>query len=557
MKTSTVDDGSSFRLFIVTAVLFAAALNLPAQSPTADSLNPGTCCFGVFSLAMQTDGKILVGGDFSTLGGLARNSLGRLNSEGVTETAFNPGLMEGDNVNALALQADGKILVGGIFWRLGGQTRNFLGRLNTNGSLDTAFNPGINASVSCLAVQPDGKILVGGYFSSLGGQPRSGLGRLTSSGALDTAFNPSLTNSFSGGGGVSALVVQPDGKILVGGNFTSLGGQARTNLGRLNADGNLDTTFNCSAGRIPKSSADYVTCLALQADGKIIVGGHFDALNGQARTNLGRLNPDGSVDAGFNPAANNPVLNADVRSVVVQPDGKIIVAGFFTTLGGQARTNIGRLNANGNLDTTFDPGVEAGGYVEALALQPDWKILVGGVFTTLAGQSRTNIGRLNNTGSAEPNLTFDGSTITWLRGGTSPEVWRTTFEVCTNGSTWISLGAGQRITGGWQLTGLNYPANAAIRARGFVCGASWFVETLFAPTMPLRFVNANANPPVSNGWFNVRLTGTTGSNAVVECSSDLVVWTPWKTNTLSASGWELAAPLGTNRQQFFRAKLAP
>jgi hypothetical protein len=256
----------------------------------------------------------------------------------------------------------------------------------------------------------------------------------------------------------------------------------------------------------------------------------------------------------FNAAVGGGAEEAVVNSLAVQVDGKILLGGIFTTLHGQSRTNFGRVNADGSLDATFNP--EANDGVYSLAVQPDGKILAGGQFTTLGGQSRNLIGRLNRTEAATQSLAFNDSTITWQRGGTSPEVWRTTFEICTNGTNWVSLDAGQRITGGWRLTGLNYPTNAIIRARGFVCGANWFVETNLVSVVPLKFVNANGTPLVSNGWFNVRLTGTTGSNAVVECSSDLAVWTPWQTNILPTGGWYLSAPLGTNRQQFYRAKLA-
>jgi hypothetical protein len=115
-------------------------------------------------------------------------------------------------------------------------------------------------------------------------------------------------------------------------------------------------------------------------------------------------------------------------------------------------------------------------------LQGDGKILVGGGFSTLAGQARHDIGRLNNTQPATESLSFDGSTVTWMRGGPGPEAWRTTFDACTNGTDWTSLGAGTRISGGWQQTGLALPASATIRARGFCMGgygsgSGWFVET--------------------------------------------------------------------------------
>ena len=529
------------RLFMIAAILLAAVLRSPAASPTADSFNAGAGGGAeeavVNSLAVQVDGKILLGGIFTTLGGQSRTNFGRFNANGSLDTTFNP--MTNGTVSCVAVQADGKILVGGFFTNLAGQPCNSIGRLNADGNLDTLFNPGADSTVYRLALQADGKILVGGTFTTLGGQARNYIGRLNSDGSLDTTFNPGA------GGRVLSLALQSDGKILVGGSFTTLGGQPRNNIGRLNTDGSLDTAFN--------PGTDFhteVDSLIVQADGKILVGGAFATLAGQPRNNIGRLNSDGSLDTAFNPGA-----SSTVTCLALQADGKILVGGTFLTLGGQPHNYIGRLNATGGLDTAFNPG--AGFFLFSLALQPDGKTLAGGQFTTLGGQSRNLIGRLNRTDAATQNLTFDGSTITWLRGGTSPEVWRTTFDVCTNGTDWISLGAGIRITGGWQRTGLNYPTSAIIRARGFVSSATWFVETNLVSVVPLKFVNANGSPSISNGWFNLRLMGTTGSNAVVECSSNLVVWTPWQTNTLPAAGWDLALPLGANRLQFLRARLAP
>jgi len=439
-------------------------LSQPAlgQSPSADSFNPGADG-DVNSLAVQMDGKILVGGSFTFLGGSARNTIGRLNADGTLDSAFNPGAA--NVVNSLAVQADGKILVGGNFSTLGGQPRNCIGRLNADGTLDTAFNPGAEGPVESLAVQADGKILVGGYFSFLvGGHPRNSIWRLNADGTLDTAFNPGADNW------VDSLALQADGKILVGGLFSTLGGQTRNCIGRLNADGTLDTAFN------PGADLE-VDSLAVQADGKILVGGEFSTLGGQPRNYIGRLNADGSLDSAFNPGA-----DSWVESLALQADGKILVGGNFYTLGGQARNSIGRLNADGTLDSAFNPGAD--GTVYSLAVQADGKILVGGDFHTLGGQARSYLGRLNNTEPATQSLSFDASTITWMRGGASPEVWRTTFEATTNGADWIALGGGSRISGGWQVAAPSVPPASTLRVRGFVSGggnngSQWFVETVY------------------------------------------------------------------------------
>ena len=207
-----------------------------------------------------------------------------------------------------------------------------------------------------------------------------------------------------------------------------------------------------------------VTALAVQANGKIVVGGFFTILGGQTRNRIARLNPDGSLDAAFNPAADDTVT-----ALAVQADGKIVVGGAFTTLGGQTRNFIARLNPDGSLDAAFNPGANLA--VTTLAVQADGKIVVGGIFTTLGGQTRNRIGRLSSDTAALQNLTIasDGASVTWARSSASPEVWRVTFESSTDGVTYTPLGAGTRIAGGWQLTGLTLPRgqNLFIRARGY------------------------------------------------------------------------------------------
>ena len=453
----------------------------------------------VFSVAVQADGKILVGGGFTTLGGggtgtTTRNRIGRLNADGSLDPSFNPGA--NGTVYGLAVQTDGKILIAGNFTTLGGggtgtTMRNRIGRLNADGSLDPSFTPGANGPVQAVAVQADGKILVGGGFTTLSGgigtTTRNRIGRLNVDGSLDTSFDPGANSS------VFAVAVQADGKILVGGGFTTLGGggtgtTTRVFLGRLIADGSLDTGFNPGANNA-------VDAVVVQADGKVVVGGFFTTLGGggtgtTTRNRIGRLNADGSLDLSFNPGANDAV-----SAVAVQADGKILVGGYFTSLGGggtgtTSRNYLGRLNAAGALDTNFDPG--ANGTVYGFAVQADGKILVGGVFTTLGGggagtTTRNYLGRLTNTDAAIQNLsvTGSGSTVTWSRAGAAPEVWRATFESSTNGVAYTLLGSGTRVPGGWQLTGQNLPTNQNqyIRARGyyasgFLDGSASIVESI-------------------------------------------------------------------------------
>ena len=375
---------------------------------------------------------------------------------------------------------------------------------------------------------------MGGYFTALGGQSRTNIGRLNADGTLDTNFNPPAR------GGVNCLALQPDGKILVGGYFTALGGQSRTNIGRLNADGTLDTSFNPTVG----SPNWTVISLAVQADGKILVGGRFTTLGDQARMNIGRLNADGTLDTDFNPGA---VSYSQVNSLALQADGKVLVGGY----------GLGRHNADGTLDASFNPWVRGIGALATLsmALQADGKILVGGVFTTLGGQSRTNICRLVNTEPATQNLTFDGSTLTWMRGGTSPEVWRTTFEYSPDGASWINLGGGIRIPGGWQLAGLALPTNTTFRARGYTVtggNSSWFVETVLRQPLAISDSFYSADGP-----FRFSAGGPAGQAVVIEASPDLQIWTPLQTNTLGAGPLSFSDPQAAFPTRFYRLRSRP
>lgn len=422
---------------------------LHADGNLDTAFNPGASGpSGAFvsAMAVQADGKILVGGSFTTLGGELRTNLGRLNANGSGDTTFNPpaGGTPGI-IHSLAVEADGKILVGGGFTLPGGQSRTNLARLHADGRLDTGFTSsafgGVVSVVRTLAVQVDGRIVVGGEFNALGGQPRMNVGRLNANGSLDTTFAASANSS------VLCSAIQADGKILLGGLFTSLNGQGRDRYGRLNANGTLDTSFDptgAGGGTTPAISS-----LAVQADGRILVAGTFSFLGGLAMSGIGRISPRGDYDLGFSiavdgsgvaalavnadgtiwvggqftrlanttirtnifgyfPATNNytprtTAANDFITSFAMQEDGRIVVGGQFTRLNGQTRNRIGRLNANGSLDTAFNPG--AGGttfpVVYSLAMQRDGKILVGGEFGTMGGQSHSNIARLNANGSAD------------------------------------------------------------------------------------------------------------------------------------------------------------
>lgn len=320
-----------------------------------------------------------------------------MKSTGTLDSSFAP--LADSGVYALAVQPDGKIVVGGSFTALGGQARNLIGRLNADGSLDTSFNPGATGPfpsyVSCLMVQADGKILVGGRFTSLGGQSRFCVGRLESNGSLDTGFTPPALPTLHLLTGANAITIQSDGTILVCGAFIEQPTMNRL-VRRLNPDGTLRANLCWSS--LPLGQNEYVLSAALLADGRVCVGGYFSSLNGQSFRNLARLYPDGSLETTFSAGAGGPVF-----SLGVQADGKLMVAGGFTTLAGGPRSNLGRLNDDASLDASFNPG--ASNPVYALTIQADGKILAGGDFATIGNRTRSRIARLNNTAAATQELT--------------------------------------------------------------------------------------------------------------------------------------------------------
>jgi uncharacterized delta-60 repeat protein len=465
----------------------------------------------VYTLATQPDGKILVGAISSPL---------RLLPNGAIDPAFNAIPNYGGFVYTLAVQDDENVLLIGNFSSLSGQPRTNIGRFLPNGSQDSSFQPVSLSFNFAVAAQPDGKNLVGGDFSGVGGQHSAGIGRLEVDGTLDKTFNASLN------GTVFALAVQADGRILAGGWFTSQGQVSVTNLARLNSDGTVDTNF------VPNGAVGGVNCLAGQADGKILVGTTVTGPNGP-RTNFVRFSVDGTLDTNFNPQVAGGVL-----SVAVQADGKIIVGGAFSSLGGQPRKGLGRLNADGSLDTSFVPPDYK--TVFSLGLQQDGALLVGGEQIVPGPQTNHYIGRLQNTGPATENLSWDGTTITWLRGGTAPEIWGAYFQASSNGILWTDLGKGTRIPGGWQLSGIVLTPGSYLRARGRESvgqfnQSSWFVQSVMQVQQPPRIITDDGNFGFRSNRFGFNYIGQPQQVAVVEGTTNLTSWTPLATNTFGAT----------------------
>lgn len=373
------------------------------------SFNPGAGAnSAVNSISIQVDGKIVVGGSFSTINGLSRNRIARLNDDGSVDATFDPGTGANNEINSIALQNDGKIVIGGNFTTVNGVTRNRIARVDSGGSLDATFSlgTGANDQIRSITLQSNGKLLIGGYFTTINGVSRSRYGRLNADGTVDTAFNPGSGAFIVGTPVVHSIVERLDGTILIGGYFLGVNGNLRSRIALLNHDGSLASGFD----RGTLSSFDGVSssdtfAVAIQTDGKILVGGAFTSIEGFTRNRIARLNTNGTIDPFFNPGTG---FNGGVESILAQPDGRLLVVGSFTSFNGISRNRVARLNSDGSLDSSFTTSSGANNAIYSAALQADGKILIGGLFSTVNGVARAGVARLNSDGSTD--LTFGTGT---------------------------------------------------------------------------------------------------------------------------------------------------
>ncbi len=336
----------------------------------------------------------------------------------------------GDGAASVVLQSDGKIVVAGDS-NNGNDSDFAVARYNSDGTLDTSFSAdgevitdfGGEDYGTSVAIQSDGKIVVAGYGSS-GGPEDFAIVRYNTDGSLDTSFDTDgkLLIDFGRYENGKALAIQTDGKIVLAGNSVAAGGlAANINLVRLNTNGSLDTTFD-SDGKVTTDIGpnDDALSIAIQSDGKIIIGGGSDA-SGSLETTLIRYNSNGSLDTTFNSDGialiNFAISNDAAYSVAIQSDEKIIAAGY-ADLGGQVVFALLRLNANGSLDTTFDTDGKVttnfGSFYDgaySVALQTDGKIIASG-YSSNGSQDFFATARYNTTGSLDTTFDTDGKITT-------------------------------------------------------------------------------------------------------------------------------------------------
>lgn len=356
------------------------------------------------SIDVDSSGNIFLGGRITEYNGVRRELLLKVDSSGNLVTAFNLGISVTQTQDTTGIALDGS---GNVYYT-GYNEGNLVKVDATTGALLQQIS-GVNASITqanLVLDVPNNKAYIGGWFTSIQGTAAMYLARINlSTMTIDTSFN--TTTGFTASEDVQMMILQPDGKLLVGGRFTSYKGSTYNRIIRLNSDASIDTSFTIGTGF---DSNIVRGAMALQSDGKIIVGGDFTTYNGVSTPRLVRLNADGTRDTSFNVGTG---FNASVNSVAIQSDGKIVVAGGFTSYSGSsAQTVLLRLNTDGTRDTTFNTGAGPIFTIDAVKLQADGKIIVaGGYTTTYSGSTANQLFRVNTDGTLDN--TFSAGSGIW------------------------------------------------------------------------------------------------------------------------------------------------
>jgi uncharacterized delta-60 repeat protein len=348
----------------------------------------------VREIKVQNDNTFYVGGAFTSYNGTNTTGITYLNYDGSINTGFtNYGIVplsvtnSTDYINTIEKQPDSKLLVGGGFISYSGNSRNRIMRLNSNGTLDTSFGvgTGFNGLVYDIELQPDDKILVGGSFSSYSGVSKNNIVRLNSDGSLDNTF------TYTSPSGITTQTIfdiklLSSGKMYIAGTiYKSLyPATDEAYIYRLNSNGTVDNTFTS-----PIFSGNTTLIIVEQTDGKILVGGIFDAVNSVTTYGLVRLNTDGSVDNTF--TASSSIFS--IGDIVILSDGKLLVS---------SSTRVWKLNSNGSLDTSFTQvSGNTGNFAtqEVLSLINTNEILYGSGFSSINGYSINSLVKLKPDGT--------------------------------------------------------------------------------------------------------------------------------------------------------------
>jgi uncharacterized delta-60 repeat protein len=542
------------------------SFNTFAQNPGVldASFNVGTGANNsVLATAIQSDGKIIIGGLFTSYNGTAVNRIARLNTDGTLDATFTAGIGSGanGNVNAICILNDGSIIIGGNFTQINNCGASKVARLDINGGqyCTNWFITNCNGQVNSLALQSDGKIIVGGDFTLIGGSSIEwrGVARIDINGIIDQSFISAAGITNGANASVKSVAVQSDGKIIVGGYFTTFNGVSKNKIARLNTNGSIDATFNIGTG-FAGTGTFGVLCTKIQSDGKILVGGDYTSYNGTNFPKGGRLNTNGSVDV-FSAGQ----LSGAVASFTIQSDGKIIVTGGFTEVG-SVMNNIKRVLSSGTYDGTFSAGTGASSTVMTSSIQNDGKIIIGGLFTSYNGTAVNRIARIMGdctpppapngssnqlfcSGATVADLSITGTNVQWYSSANGGNPLSSTAPLVSGNSYYASQTATCASLTRFQVTAtINQPSDPTFDPILNTCQGDIFT----LPSTSINGINGTWSPPIDN------TTTTTYSFIpnVNECASSTimtVVINPFVTPTFSqlaaiCSGGSFTLPSSSN-----------
>lgn len=412
-----------------------ATVQILISASITPQIFPGVRTNGpVLRIGQQSTGKILITGIFSTYNNLYAPMIARLKTDLTLDQNFQT-IAPHHVPNDIAIQSDDKILMVANYNENGVYVNKFV-RLLPDGGFDVPFNNNVGIAkhplesgytLHAIAIQNDGRILLGGMFYYYNGSVRNSIVRIFPDGTIDPSFNPIQLNDSNGykRNVVHRITIQPDGRILLIGYFNFNNGYKQ--LIRLRDDGSLDDTFlqgtyyDTNIPHYLAFNADHTNGFSktlVQPDGRIILVGAFSIYNGNSNIKkITRLLDDGTIDPSFRNNEINTTLNnlqTSVRDVILEPvTNKLIIGGYFSKYGNTTINKLIRLNDDGSLDSTFNIGTGItnsmpysgslmyDSYIGVLKQQPDGKIIVGGNFTSFNGLSADNITRIYGSAGAQ------------------------------------------------------------------------------------------------------------------------------------------------------------
>lgn len=343
----------------------------------------------------QNTNRVYACGQFTTMNGVNRENVTRFYADGQIDFTFDSGTGFGVSEQALCISqfSNGKIIVGGNFTSYRGTSRNRLVRINTDGTLDNTFaiGTGFNNSVNSVLILPDDSVVVGGQFTTYSGQSVGRIVKLSSTGQLIWSSS-AITN-----GVVGTITQNADGTLYVSGSFTAVGGGTRNRLVQLNADGTYTSSLPFNASGVGPNAG--VNKHIVQSNGQLMIAGDFTAYNGTTiGRGIARINPNGTRDTSFVTGTGFSNYQYDV----IQQGSKYICVGFSFAYSGISCNQVTRLNNNGSFDATWfsgdftSPTTEDS--IQHLLQLPTGFIFVAGFFNSYASNLTDNIVKLNQDG---------------------------------------------------------------------------------------------------------------------------------------------------------------